>query len=167
MKYEITIGERKLSVEVRDHRDGGYAIRIGDGPERRVSAEAIGRAEWLLRETGAARAIGLAVDGDRFDAQIDGHAVRGAVVDARRAALEVRGAAAQGEIRTQMPGAVVRVPVSAGQAVHEGQVLVVVEAMKMENEFKSPIDGVVASIAVAAGQTVEANTVLIVVTAAG
>ncbi|MCB9680888.1 MAG: biotin/lipoyl-binding protein [Alphaproteobacteria bacterium] len=61
-----------------------------------------------------------------------------------------------------MPGAVVRVQVSAGDSVHAGQVLVVVEAMKMENEFKAPFAGVVASVEVAAGQAVESGAVLVV-----
>jgi biotin carboxyl carrier protein len=59
-----------------------------------------------------------------------------------------------------MPGSIVRVLVTKGQAVTKGQILVVVEAMKMENEFRSPIDGVVAELPSEAGRTVDANALL-------
>jgi biotin carboxyl carrier protein len=62
-----------------------------------------------------------------------------------------------------MPGAVARVLVKPGDAVQKGQVLVVVEAMKMENEFKSPVDGVVREVHAVPGTAVEANTLLVVV----
>ncbi len=64
---------------------------------------------------------------------------------------------------TPMPGKVVKVLVRAGDAVKQGQALVVVEAMKMENELRSPKDGKVAELLVAEGQAVEANTRLCVI----
>jgi pyruvate carboxylase subunit B len=62
-----------------------------------------------------------------------------------------------------MPGKVLKVEVSAGEAVSEGQGLVIVEAMKMENEIRSPIDGVVTEIGVSEGDTVEAGAALFTV----
>ncbi len=53
-----------------------------------------------------------------------------------------------------MPGSVVKVAVSEGDAVAAGQSLVIVEAMKMEHDVRSPIDGVVAKVNVAAGDSV-------------
>ena len=62
-----------------------------------------------------------------------------------------------------MPGKIVKVEVQAGEAVSEGQGIVIVEAMKMENEIPSPIDGVVTDIQVSEGDTVEAGAVLFMV----
>ena len=62
-----------------------------------------------------------------------------------------------------MPGRVVKVLVTAGQAVEARQPLVIVEAMKMENELRAPRAGTVASVLVADGMPVEAGTVLVVV----
>ena len=59
-----------------------------------------------------------------------------------------------------MPGKVVAVKASVGQAVKKGEVVLVLEAMKMENEVVAPEDGTVASIDVAAGDSVEAGVVL-------
>jgi glutaconyl-CoA decarboxylase len=53
-----------------------------------------------------------------------------------------------------MPGTVLSLKVSAGQAVKRGDVLLILEAMKMENEISAPADGTVAAIRVQAGSTV-------------
>jgi biotin carboxyl carrier protein len=62
-----------------------------------------------------------------------------------------------------MPGQIVTVPVSEGQAVHKGEILIVLESMKMQNELKSPRDGKIGRIKVKAGDNVEQNQVLLVV----
>lgn len=60
-----------------------------------------------------------------------------------------------------MPGTILDVKVTAGQAVKKGDVLCVLEAMKMENDIPSPCDGVVASVLVQKGATVAANDVIV------
>ena len=65
-------------------------------------------------------------------------------------------------VRAPMPGTIVGVKVSQGSAVKKGQVLVVLEAMKMENEIVAPRDGTVAQILVSQGASVETNAVLAV-----
>ena len=67
------------------------------------------------------------------------------------------------EIAASMPGKVIRVLVGPGDAVDEGQGLVVVEAMKMQNEMKSPKSGRVAEVRVRPDVTVAAGEVLVVV----
>jgi biotin carboxyl carrier protein len=64
-----------------------------------------------------------------------------------------------------MPGTVVRVAAVPGDAVAAGQVLVVLEAMKMEHSVRSPHDGTVAEVRVSAGQAVDSGTVLAVLDA--
>jgi biotin carboxyl carrier protein len=63
-------------------------------------------------------------------------------------------------VTSPMPGKVVKVLVRAGDAVRQGQGLVIVEAMKMENELRSPKDGKVVEVLAAEGQAVEANAKL-------
>ena len=65
-------------------------------------------------------------------------------------------------VDSPMPGTILRVEVSAGQAVKSGQVLVVLEAMKMENEILAPRDATVAQVIVQKGSTVDTGSPLIV-----
>lgn len=64
-------------------------------------------------------------------------------------------------ITAPLPGTVLSVKVSAGQTVKAGDVVAVIEAMKMENEIAAPQDGTVSSVAVSNGQAVESGTPLV------
>jgi biotin carboxyl carrier protein len=79
--------------------------------------------------------------------------------------LAARAAAASGpqELRAPIPGKVVRVLVEAGQEVSQGQVLLVLEAMKMENPIVAERPGRVGEVAVEAGVAVEGGQLLVVV----
>ena len=71
-------------------------------------------------------------------------------------------AGAQGSVTVNapMPGKILGVKASVGQAVKRGDVVVVLEAMKMENEIVAPQDGTIASINVAVGDSVDSGAVL-------
>ncbi len=60
-----------------------------------------------------------------------------------------------------MPGLVVAVPVREGQQIEKGQVLVILELMKMQNELKSPRAGKVEHVRVKAGESVEQRQLLL------
>lgn len=64
------------------------------------------------------------------------------------------------QVSSPMPGTILKVNVSAGQAVKSGDVLMVLEAMKMENEIMSPKDGTVTAVSVNEGAAVESGTLL-------
>ncbi|MDD5949346.1 MAG: biotin/lipoyl-binding protein [Lachnospiraceae bacterium] len=64
------------------------------------------------------------------------------------------------KVNAPMPGKVLSVKASVGQAVKKGDVILILEAMKMENEIVAPEDGTVASIDAAEGTSVEAGAVL-------
>lgn len=63
-------------------------------------------------------------------------------------------------VNAPMPGNILAVNVAPGQAVKAGQILFVLEAMKMENEILSPCDGTVGTVAVTKGQSVESQALL-------
>ena len=80
------------------------------------------------------------------------------------AAAPAAGSLAAGEVvKSPMPGNILKINVSQGQQVSEGDVLIILEAMKMENEIVATKSGSVAQIAVTKGAVVETGTPLIVI----
>ena len=87
-----------------------------------------------------------------------------APVAAAPAAAPAAGALAAGEVITSpMPGNILKINVAQGQKVNEGDVLIVLEAMKMENEISATKSGTVAQISVTKGAVVETGTPLVVI----
>ena len=79
-------------------------------------------------------------------------------------AAPVAAAPAGGEkVNAPMPGTILSVNVKVGDAVKKGQVLVVLEAMKMENEIMAPVDGTVTFVGVNQGATVESGSAICVI----
>lgn len=86
------------------------------------------------------------------------------VAAAAPAAAPAAGALAAGEVVTSpMPGNILKINVAQGQHVNEGDVLIVLEAMKMENEISATKSGTVAQISVTKGAVVETGTPLVVI----
>ena len=87
-----------------------------------------------------------------------------APVAAAPAAAPAVGALAAGEVITSpMPGNILKINITQGQKVNEGDVLIVLEAMKMENEISATKSGTVAQINVTKGAVVETGTPLVVI----
>lgn len=162
MKLEVVLEGREVLLDV-ERTATGWRVRPDGGDWSDVPGRFVQAGELRLTHGGRTRTVGVHVDGDRVALQVDGHPLFAEVFDPRRAHALAGGGAGEGAVSTPMPGVVVRIPVKAGDPVRAGQVLIVVEAMKMENEFKAPVDGVVGSIPVAVGQAVDAHTVLVVV----
>lgn len=68
-----------------------------------------------------------------------------------------------GTVSANIPGKIVTIEVNQGDVVEEGQVILILEAMKMQNEIQAPISGTVVSVNCEEGQSIEANVPLVVV----
>ena len=87
-----------------------------------------------------------------------------AAAPAPEAAPAPQAVSAQGtQIVAPMPGSIININVSAGQTVKAGDVLIVLEAMKMENDITAPSDGVVKQVVTVKGATVNTDDVLLVI----
>ena len=133
MKYKVTLNGRTYEVEV----EHGKAILLDE-------YEAIAPAPVAAAPVAAAPA-----------------AAAPAAAPAAPAAPAVTGA---GEaVNAPMPGNILKVAVTVGQTVKEGDLLVVLEAMKMENEIMAPKDGTVTQVLVNKGSTVDTGAPLVVI----
>ncbi len=114
----------------------------------------------------------ITVNGNVYDVTVEENGAVSAPAAAPKAAPKAAPAAkvapkaapagAQGAVTVSapMPGKILGVKASVGQAVKKGEVLLILEAMKMENEIVAPEDGTVASINVAVGDSVEAGATI-------
>jgi acetyl-CoA/propionyl-CoA carboxylase biotin carboxyl carrier protein len=119
------------------------------------------------------RTLTIEIEGKRFEVAVRGLRVGPAAgataAIARPSAPEAEAkAGSAGEhvretVRAPMQGTVVKTAVVAGESVKAGQLLIVLEAMKMENHISSPRDGTVGELAVQAGQNVETGAALVVI----
>jgi len=128
-----------------------------DAPKASAASSASG--EFTVKVNGKAYAVKL--DGDN-KATVNGKAYD---IDVK-AGIESKPSASSGEgeeIKAGLPGNVLRIEVSEGQEVAEGDVLLVVEAMKMETEVKSPKAGTVNSILVSQGDKVVTGQAMVVI----
>jgi biotin carboxyl carrier protein len=65
-------------------------------------------------------------------------------------------------LKAPMPGLVVSVPVKKGQMISQGDILIILESMKMQNELKSPLDGTVLRLQVNPADTIQQDEVMLV-----
>ena len=103
----------------------------------------------------------ITVNGTAYDVAVE-ELGQGAVAAAPVAAAAPKASGTEGSVKVAapMPGKILGVKASVGQAVKKGDVIIVLEAMKMENEVVAPEDGTVASINVSEGANVESGDVL-------
>ena len=98
------------------------------------------------------------VNGTVYEVEIE--EMTGAPAAAPVAAAPAAPAGAGERVAAPMPGNILSVNVAAGDAVKKGQVLMILEAMKMENEIMAPCDGKVTAVAVTKGAAVESGALL-------
>lgn len=137
-------GEHKVSFAGRQH-----GVRVLGGKAGGFELEIDGRKVQML----------VAKEGRRIWVHLDGksYALERLVGDAAQAGL----GGGERVLRAPMPGQVRRLQVQVGQAVNGGDVLVLLEAMKMEIRIQAPHDAKVARIAVSEGQSVEREQILV------
>ena len=153
--------DHEVQVNYRPRRDGSFEVSIGDS-----------------EETKTARLISL--DGDRFEIQLDdvraaGHAVKFGnrwYVDIPAGSLnfleksrfpEPDSADVEGGLTAPMPGKILAINISEGDSVETGQLLVLMEAMKMEHQIVAAFDGSVSEVRVAVGDQVDNGELLVVI----
>src|SRR5579859_6760156 len=156
---DYQVAERGFQVE--------YGIR---SPFVEAAVDGVELGSVLLHSCTAAE-VDLQIDGVRRlvtvaragDVRYADSAVGATILVEQPRFPETQQQATAGSLLAPMPGTVVRVEAQLGDSVHAGQVLVVLEAMKMEHSVRTPHEGTLARLNVSAGQSVDMGTVLAVV----
>lgn len=165
MAYIAIIEGEQVPVAIGRDRDGITTVTVGDR-EYRVDLSWTRSDLLSLIIDGRSYQVDIHSEKDLHEVLLEGEHFEFELFDERKALLK-RGSAlgAEGvqEIRSSMPGKIVKLLAAEGEEVEQGQGLVVVEAMKMENEIKSPKAGVVKKVTVKEGAAVETGALLIVV----
>ena len=161
MRYRVCTGEGAFDVVVHRAESGSVAVWV-DGEPIDLDVRAVPGGVHVLHD-GESHVVRIGGAPERLSVAFDAHRAHLEVETPRRRARGTRGRAARkgGEVRSPMPGRVVRVAVAEGDVVEAGALLVVVEAMKMENEFRAEAAGVVAEVGVSEGQGIEAGALLV------
>jgi acetyl/propionyl-CoA carboxylase alpha subunit len=136
-KSLVAVGDERFAIEVQETAPGVYLLRDGDG-----------RAETFH----------CVRDGEEIHLSWQGVVYR--LTEEKEGGRSVARHGA-GALEAPMPGKVIAVRVSPGQAVAKGDELVVVEAMKMENALRAPRAGTVKSVAAKVGEMVAPGTALV------
>jgi biotin carboxyl carrier protein len=164
MKYATTLNGKTYLIEINEDRKV-----IVDGVEYKVDFETVaGQPVYSLILDDHSYEAYVSEGEQDWQVLMRGQLYSVQVEDEREKRLKTAAGgavAASGEftLKAPMPGLIVTVPVSEGQAVQKGDNLVILESMKMQNELKCPREGTVSRIKVKTGDSVEQNQVLVVV----
>jgi biotin carboxyl carrier protein len=162
MKYITTIGGREFEVELID--DDHVIV---NGVTYAVDFNSIGNQPvYSMIVDGNSYEAYVYPDDEGWQVLLHGRLFPTTVEDEREKRLRAAsgGAVAQrGEfhLKAPMPGLVVAIPVEEGQAVEKGDVLVILESMKMQNELKAPRGGVISRVRVTKGDSVDQRQTLL------
>lgn len=161
MKLNAELNGEKHEIEIKRNGSAVFA-RVGDR-EYEIEASEVEPDVYLFKHNNQIYEIYVAPNGI---VNLGNHQLEIAISDPKR--LRGSGAASANadgiaEIKTAMPGKLVRVLVEAGAEIKQGEGVLVVEAMKMQNEMKSPKDGIVKEIRFNEGATVNAGDILAII----
>jgi len=165
MRYAVEVQGRRFEVEIEGQET---VVRVAGGAP--TPARLVPRPEPLFSlEHGTRRGVVVVEsdpeDPERFYVALSGRAPL--LVEARDARVPALARGAGGgarrlsRVKSPMPGVIVDVRVEIGLAVQKGQVLLILEAMKMQNEIRAEGEGKVKAIKVLPGATVSAGALLI------
>lgn len=167
MKLNAELNDKKHSIEIK--RDGEKVFAEIDGRKYELEVSEPEPDVYLLKNDGKIFEVSVSAPkspGEPFHTRMGEHEFDIRIIDPKRlrsSGVDHEHGDGLAEIRTAMPGKVVRIIAAAGTAVQKGDGVIVVEAMKMQNEMRTPKDGIVKEIRVTEGSTVNGGDVLAII----
>ena len=152
MQYSYEYNGETYTVNLERQPDGKLKATIG-GIEYLLTASQIASGGWLMRINGERFLAHSTSDKEARYVHLDGIQFKLEKSEGRR--RKGKGAASSGDLTAEMPGQVIDVRVAEGNTVQAGDVLVVLEAMKMEIRITAPHDGSVVRVFVQKGAVID------------
>ena len=163
MAYVAIYKDEDFRIKVEEPEAGHYSVQINDKVYEVDFFKAQENIYSLIIDHQSYEVDVDEVDNDTYSVLLKDDHFDIQVIDERKKRLAEKfgvGVSGRQEIKSPMAGSIWKLLKNQGDAVKEGEVLIILEAMKMENEIRSPIDGVVTSVDVEEGSTVSAGTCL-------
>ncbi|HUH98885.1 MAG TPA: biotin/lipoyl-containing protein [Anaerolineales bacterium] len=162
MKYITTINEKEFAVDIMDDHHVSVNDKVFEVDFESVSGQPV----YSMLIDGQSYEAYVYAGEDEWQVLLLGQQYPVRVEDEREKRLKssIGGKVQESgefQLKAPMPGLVVAIPVSEGQQIEKGQVLILLESMKMQNELKSPRAGKVERLKVKAGESVEQRQVLL------
>lgn len=162
---EIHIGNRIADIQLIS-KDGNNVVLSIDGKEFEIDVVMAENGSCSILHDGKSFNAQLIRQEDGKTYQVDTHmsSFKVNIVDSQAKYLQMRKKTSEmpeDKIASPMAGKVISIPVTKGQEVKAGDVLIIVEAMKMQNSYKASSNGTVKEILVQEGDTINSNQVLI------
>ena len=155
--------EHEIAVNYRPQRDGSFEVRIGEEDEVRSAKLLSSGSDRFEIQLDDIQAGGYASKfGNRWYVDIPAGSL---VLTEKSRFPEADIADVEGGLTAPMPGKIVAIEVSEGDSVNTSQLLVLMEAMKMEHQIVAAFDGVVAEVRVAVGDQVDNGELLVIISA--
>lgn len=168
ISLNLEVNDRDVKMELISRNGSKAKIKVDD-KEYDIDIEMVEKGVYSVLSKGKSFNIELADNNDNKKYQVLSYSdfFEVEVVDALTRFVRNRnnstGGASDNTIFSPMPGKVVKIPVSVGDEVKAGDILIIISAMKMESEYESPIDGVVVDIFVKEEDTIDGDQPLITV----
>jgi biotin carboxyl carrier protein len=159
MNISLLFADTEFQLKLRERAEDRIQVDM-NGETFDIQVEYLSSEEYLLKIDGRVYDVIVSPNTDSYAVCINGKNLH----VGKKSPLHLLGGksarSGRREIKTSMPGRIIEIMIPEGERVEEGQVVLVLEAMKMQNAIKSPQPGTIENIAPKVGETVEAGSLL-------
>ena len=159
MNFSFWLDDQEFRLNLEERVENDILVSIGK-KKYHVSVEFLSSDEILLNIDGKIHNIIINSNSLSYSVYVNGRFFKIEKKSDSQILGEKRAKTGKRDVKTSMPGRIVKVFVQEGEKVKEDQAVLILEAMKMQNEINSPQSGVVTKINLKAGDSVEAGSLL-------
>jgi len=159
MNVSFWLNDEEFRLTLEEKRENNIQVTLGQ-KKYLVSTEFLSANELLLNINGKIHNVVIDFNSSCYSVYVNGRFFKiekksaSQILGAQKIRLRKR------DVKTSMPGRIVKILLQEGDSVKEGQAVLILEAMKMENEIKSPQSGVIKRIGPKAGSYIEGGSLL-------